>query len=114
MVSRLGYCILVTRDSIQRTRLWLSRGGNFDPLPKISLYLIYLFLLYCDLYCAYQAACTLLRVYGALLRAYGALLRVYDALLRVYKPSLVLIQGSQEPLWLFQGFQYYSMTFHNT
>jgi hypothetical protein len=62
MVSRLGYCILVTRDPIQRTRLWLLRGGNFDTLPKISLYLIYLFLLYCDLYCAYQAACTLLRV----------------------------------------------------
>jgi hypothetical protein len=62
MVSRLGYCILVARDSIQRTRLWLSRGGNFNTLPKISLYLIYLFLLYCDLYCAYQAACTLPRV----------------------------------------------------
>jgi hypothetical protein len=28
MVSRLGYCILVTRDSIQRTWLWLSRGGK--------------------------------------------------------------------------------------
>jgi hypothetical protein len=87
MVSRLGYCILGTRDSIQRTRLWLLRGGTSMIYLKISLYLIYPFLLYCDLYCAYFAACALLRVDCAWLRVDCAWLRVDCAWLRLEHPE---------------------------